>query len=361
MLDARPRTPTLVRRAPDRSEAPMPPRVARLGALETPRLLVVTDRSAELATLADALRAEDLLVVNDAATLPASLPVMIFGALPGELRLTCAPTRTCAGTARLTAIVLGAGTYRTPTEHRPPPPRVLRGSKVKFHTITLEVTDVHDSGGRQVTLETTDTFEHFVAALYRHGQVIQYAYVPERLHLWDTQTPFARVPLAVEAPSATYLLPRSLPCDVVSLTHAAGISDTGDAELNGFLPFPERFDVPDRTVQAIERTKARGGRVVAVGTSVTRALETSARRVPADAGHLLSSGAGTSSLRIDGNTKRLVVDGIVTGVHEAHTSHRSLLSAFLPPVALGAAYERSTALGLHTHEFGDGWLILPPS
>lgn len=336
-------------------------RTSRRPALEAARLLVVNEDGAKLAGFADALTSRDLLVINDAATLPASMQVMMFGALPGELRLTEAPVRTAAGRAHLTVVLFGPGDHLTPTERRLPPPRVPVGGMVTFHSVTFRVVSVNERTPRLLTLETLEPFEAFVSALYRYGRPIQYAYVPEALHLWDTQTTFARAPLAVEAPSATYLLPRNLPCDAVFLTHAAGLSDTGDAILNAQLPFPERYDIPERTLIAIESVKARGGRIVAVGTSVTRALESAARRIrtSADDARLFSPGAALSTLRIDGDTTLRVVDGIVTGVHEEHTSHRSLLAAFLPPPALDVAYARSVDLGFYSHEFGDGWLVLP--
>ena len=338
----------------------LPVRTVRRGALEAARLLAVNEDGAEPAELEDVISARDLLVINDAATLPASLPVMIFGALPGELRLTAAPERTAKGTARFTAVLLGAGDYRTPTEFRLPPPRVLVGGFIRFRTTTLRVVAVSKMSNRLLTLECAETFERFVSALYRHGRPIQYAYVPEALHLWDTQTTFARVPLAVEAPSATYLLPSTLPCDVAFISHAAGLSDTGDENLNAHLPFPERYEIPGRTVIAIENVKARGGRIIAVGTSVTRALESAARTTTwSEREGVLRAGAATSKLRIDGDTRLRIVDGIVTGVHDAQTSHRSLLAAFLPPRALDYAYARSLDLGFYTHEFGDGWLVLP--
>ena len=341
----------------------MPARTARRGALEAPRMLVVDEESAEPAEFKEVVRAGDLLVVNDAATLPASLPVMFFGALPGELRLTAAPERTEEGKARFTAVLFGPGDHRTPTEHRLPPPPLLVGGLVRFCSVTLRVVAVSDLSHRLVTLESSEAFEVFASALYRHGRPIQYAYVPKALHLWDTQTIFARVPSAAEAPSATYLLPRELPCEVVFLSHAAGLSDTGDALLNTYLPFPERYDIPERTALAVERAKARGGRIIAVGTSVTRALESAARRLEAAPSKprklFQAGGTATSTLRIDGDTQLRVVDGIVTGVHDAHTSHRSLLAAFLPRSALDRAYARSLDLGLYTHEFGDGWLVLP--
>ncbi|OLD15436.1 MAG: hypothetical protein AUJ01_12175 [Acidobacteria bacterium 13_1_40CM_3_65_5] len=116
--------------------------------------------------------------------------------------------------------------------------------------------------------------------LARHGRPIQYAHVPMPLALWDVWTPIASLPAAFEPPSAGFALDwRSIRamCErgiaFVTITHAAGISSTGDAELDRRLPFDEPYRIPEATAAAIWRTRAAGGRIVAVGTTVVRALE----------------------------------------------------------------------------------------
>lgn len=336
-------------------------RTERRDAISAARLLAVTETDAAPCEFAAVVSEEDLLIVNDAATLPASLLARSAGAHV-ELRLVEAPVRTKSGAARFSAVLFGEGTYRTPTERRPPPPHLERGSVISFHDVEARVVGTSELSQRLVTLETACTFSEFVVALYRFGAPVQYAYVPSPLHLWDTQTSFARVPLAVEAPSATYLLPSRLPCPVAFVSHAAGLSATGDPLLDAHLPLPERYEVPARTVRAVLRTKALGGRVIAVGTSVTRALESSVR-ASAKAGEdaKLAPGKGNTTLHIDGKSTLRVVDGIVTGVHDAQTSHRALLSAFVSREALDRAYARSVELELATHEFGDGWIVFSKS
>ena len=122
------------------------------------------------------------------------------------------------------------------------------------------------------------------AALYRHGRPVQYAYVAGPLELWHVQTRYASRPWCAELPSAGRPLTWSLLLGLLrrgvalaSLTHAAGLSSTGDPALDALLPMPERFEIPAETAQAIRDAKAGGGRRDrGRRTTVTRALEGSA-------------------------------------------------------------------------------------
>ena len=122
--------------------------------------------------------------------------------------------------------------------------------------------------------------------------------------MWDVWTPLAARPVAFEPPSAGFALDwkllRALSArgiDLATLTHAAGISSTGDPALDAKMPFDEPYDLPRRTVQAIARTQASGGRVVALGTTVTRALEHAA-----SGGKQLRPGPGVADCPIALNT-----------------------------------------------------------
>ena len=118
------------------------------------------------------------------------------------------------------------------------------------------------------------------------------------------------------------------------------------------LPLPEDYEVPAETVLAVERTRARGGRVIAMGTTVVRALESAA-----SSGRLVA-GAGTATLKLDPTYVRRVVDGIVTGFHEEGSSHLRLLGAFAPKELLASAYEHATRAGYLCHELGDVNLVV---
>jgi S-adenosylmethionine:tRNA ribosyltransferase-isomerase len=198
-------------------------------------------------------------------------------------------------------------------------------------------------------------------ALYRHGRPVQYAYVARELELWHVQTPFASRPWAVEMPSAGRPLAWALVLElrkrglrVASLTHAAGLSSTGDPAIDAVLPLPERFDLPGPTVRAVTEARLAGGRVVAAGTTVVRALEGCA----ALHGGELVAGEATTDLRIDGAFRPRVVDGLLTGLHAIGSSHREMLRAFAPEPLLARAWAHAEAAGYVDHEFGDACLVL---
>ena len=132
------------------------------------------------------------------------------------------------------------------------------------------------------------------------------------------------------------------------VTHAAGLSSTGDAALDDALPWPERYDIPAATTDAIATARANHHRVIAVGTTVVRALEASAGM----------AGSGIATLRLDPGSRPRVVDGLVSGLHAPGESHFELLSAFAPVVTLRAALATAAAAGLSAHELGDACLVV---
>ncbi len=201
------------------------------------------------------------------------------------------------------------------------------------------------------------------SALYRSGHPVQYAHAAAPLEIWHVQTPFASRPWAVEMPSAcrplTWALVTGLKrsgIGIVPLTHAAGLSSTGDPVIDALLPLPERFDLPEATVRAIRTARAAGKRIIAVGTTVVRALEGCA----ALHGGELVAGEAVTDLRIDSGFRPRVVDGVLTGLHDVGSSHRELLAAFAPEGLLAQALARADALGYLAHEFGDVCLVTGP-
>jgi S-adenosylmethionine:tRNA ribosyltransferase-isomerase len=312
-------------------------------------------RIGELPTL---LRKGDLLVVNDAATLPASLRGVTERGVPIELRL--AGERSDQSWR---AVLFGAGDWRTRTEDRPPPPVLEPGSVLHFDGLRATIITVDRMTPRQISVVFDPRGEAFWPALYRAGRPVQYAHTSRPLALWHVQTAYATRPWASEAPSAGFgltwellLALRHRGVELARLTHAAGLSATGDAALDERLPLPERYDIPADTVEAVDRAQGRGGRVVAVGTTVTRALEGAA----AIGGGRLVAGIGTTDLHLGPRTRRNVVDGILTGAHDAGTSHFRLLEAFAPPPLLSRAHDLAEASGYRSHEFGDAMLVLAP-
>jgi S-adenosylmethionine:tRNA ribosyltransferase-isomerase len=129
---------------------------------------------------------------------------------------------------------------------------------------------------------------------------------------------------------------------------------TGDPALDARLPLRERYAIPERTASLVNQAKRAGNRIVAVGTSVTRALEGALLARGA-----LQSGEGETDLVIGPRTRLQVVDALLTGAHDPGSSHYGLLSAFCAPAILERAVQTSARLGYFGHEFGDSWPVLP--
>ena len=321
--------------------------------------LVVIDRGADdvaittFASLPSLLRAGDLVVVNDAATLPASLFGRTERGQVFELRLS-API----DGNRLYGVLLGAGDHRTRTEHRAPPPPINAGDVVVLGELHARVVSVT---GRRVELLARESGDALWQALYASGKPVQYAHRPELMPLYAVQTAYASRPWAAEMPSAGRPLTwdillglRRAGVQLATLTHAAGLSSTGDDALDRALPWPERYEIPRRTVELVAQTKARGDRVIAIGTTVVRALEAAAHP-SIGAFH---AGSGVATLRLDTDYPLRVVDGLVSGLHAPGESHFDLLSAFAPRERLTRAIELAVQHGLSSHELGDACLIV---
>jgi S-adenosylmethionine:tRNA ribosyltransferase-isomerase len=330
-------------------------------------------REAALTELPALLEPGDVMVVNDAATLPASIFGVTKKDVAIELRLLALPdpARTCD------AVVFGAGDWHTPTEHRARPPVLSPGDGILVGGLDARVLSCN---GRVVRLRFERDRDELIAALYRAGRPVQYAHMEGALPLWDVQNVYASEPWAAEMPSAGRPLDfaaldalRKRGVAVARLTHGAGLSSIGTAEEDASLPWTERYRIPEETAALVNRAP----RVIAVGTSVVRALESAATEQGVRAGE------GTTSLRIDGSWSRRpafggsvgswsrrpafggsvghrlqVTGGLLTGMHDATTSHADLLQAFISPTLLADATRFALARGFLGHELGDSCLIL---
>jgi S-adenosylmethionine:tRNA ribosyltransferase-isomerase len=307
----------------------------------------------------DALRAGDLVVANDAATMPASLTgVHLRTGADIEVRLAGRPSLSETDLRRFSAVVFGFGDFHTPTEHRALPPLMAVGDKMALGPLRAVITGFH-SHPRLISLRFEDDSDATWAGIARHGRPIQYSHLAAPLALWDVWTVIAGPPVAFEPPSAGFTMDwhtlralRRRGAGFVTITHAAGISSTGDDALDARLPLDEPYRIASSAAAAIERARFDGRRIVAIGTTVVRALEDAAGRTGA-----VVAGEGLATQRITGASQLRIVDAILTGVHERNTSHFQLLRAFADESTLTHALQAMEALGYRSHEFGDSMLL----
>jgi len=331
------------------------PADAKLLVVDAQRNIIHVPRSA----FVKFLRPNDLVIANDAATLPASLTgVHQRTGQQIEVRLAGRPSLEPMDVSRFSAVVFGEGDFHTRTEDRPLPPPLNPGDRLLLGQLQATVEEILGHP-RLVSLLFHAAADEVWAGLASHGKPIQYSHMQTSLELWDVWTKVAGPPVAFEPPSAGFILDwevlstiREHGARFATVTHAAGISSTGDDDLDRLLPFDEPYHIPDSTVAAVELTRQRGARVIAVGTTVVRALEAAAT----DDGHL-RRGDGMARGKIGPTTRLRVVDAILSGTHERGTSHYELLRAFLEDSTLERATEELTARGYKTHEFGDSVLI----
>jgi S-adenosylmethionine:tRNA ribosyltransferase-isomerase len=195
------------------------------------------------------------------------------------------------------------------------------------------------------------------AFLARYGRPIHYAYVPRQWPLADYQTVFAREPGSAEMPSAGRPFTDRLVTDLVTrgMTLAPIVLHTGvSSQEPGEPPQPERFQVPEATARLVNATRQAGGRVIAVGTTVTRALESAA-----DPDGSVRGRRGWTELVLGPARPARVVTGLVTGWHAPGASHLDLLTAMAGSALVERAYAEAVRLGYRWHEFGDSCLLLP--
>jgi S-adenosylmethionine:tRNA ribosyltransferase-isomerase len=193
------------------------------------------------------------------------------------------------------------------------------------------------------------------------GRPIRYNYVPRDYDASQYQTLFARTPGSVEMPSAgrpfTKDVLRNLARKGVKIRwlvlHTGVSSHEVELDLNHHPVLPEWYDIPKATAQAVNEALTEGRRVIAVGTTVVRALESA---VQPDG--TVAAGSSWTTHLVTPATPPRVITGLVTGMHDSQTSHLALLYAFVRPALLRSAYQEAVQRGYLWHEFGDVSLIL---
>ena len=327
------------------------------------RLLVVDSRGQTRDLLRSnfptLLHPGDIVVANDAATLPAS----IFGVHKRsgrsiEVRLAGSESLSPEDVKQFSAVIFGEGNHRTATERRPSPPELRPGDTLELGPLTAIVLQLIGHP-RFVMIRFEGPSTRIWEGLARYGRPIQYSHISTPLAIWDTWTPIAGPPVAFEPPSAGFALDwrtlnaiHRIGARFATITHAAGISSTGDDELDARLPFDEPYRIPESTARSIRLARADGGRLIAIGTTVVRALEHAA-----SVHGVVCETMGLAVNKIGPTTELRVVDAILSGTHEPGTSHHKLLSAFLNQHTLAKMDQVLREYSYLTHEFGDSIFV----
>jgi S-adenosylmethionine:tRNA ribosyltransferase-isomerase len=314
------------------------------------RLLVATPaavRHSRFDRLADFLESGDLVVVNTSATLAAAVDAVRHDGTRVTLHFA-----TALDDGEWVVEVRPRGAVDGPLGDT-----AAEDSFTLPDHVTLWIAAPQPAGQRRLWRARIGIDGAVPAYLARHGRPIRYTYVPQAYPLAEYQTVFARDPGSAEMPSAgrpftadlvTELVTRGI--GVAPITLHTGVSSQEPGE----PPQPERYRVPASTARDVNFARAWGGRVVAVGTTVTRALESAA-----DDDGVVHERAGWTDLVLGPQRPARVVNGLVTGWHAPGASHLDLLRAVAGATLVDRAYDAALAARYRWHEFGDSCLLLP--
>jgi S-adenosylmethionine:tRNA ribosyltransferase-isomerase len=316
------------------------------------RLLVSPGQSTPVHTrfdrLPDHLEPGDLIVVNNSATVAAAIDVEVAGLgevvlhlsteLPGDLWMVELRRKLANGSTE-------------PLRLPPEPATVYQAGRRLLHLLRPA------PGSRRLWLAVVADDIDLGATMAATGRPIRYRYVPRDWALDTYQTVFATEPGSAEMPSAARPFTDTIVTRIVSkgigvapITLHTGVSSLEAAE----RPYTERYEVPAGTAAAVNAVRRAGGRVIAIGTTVVRALET-----VTDRRGTTHPGVGWTDTVITPERGIRAVDGLLTGWHEPEASHLAMLEALAGRDTLVLAYEEAFAAGYRWHEFGDSHLILP--
>jgi len=343
-------TAALAFEVPDRLEAHEPPEARGL-ARDGVRMLVVGRREHDLAhrrfrDLPDVLAPGDLLVVNTSATLPAALAAERTDGTRLDLHLST-PVPGDDGRRWIVELRLDRARFR---HGRAGESLLLPGGAV------ARLLAPYLSGTR-LWIAELELGAPLLDYLARHGGPIRYRHTDRDWPLDHYQTIFATEPGSAEMPSAGRPFTAELLARIVArgVTVAPVVLHTGVSSLEeGERPYPERFRVPASTARLVTATRRWGGRVIAVGTTVVRALETVAHPDGS-----ADPGSGWTRLVITPERGLRVVDALLTGWHEPSSSHLQLLEAVAGRPVVERSYAAALEHGYLWHEFGDVHLVLP--
>jgi len=334
---------------PDGLSARTPPEV-RGRSRDDIRLLVTLPDGHHHARFEDLprfLRRGDLLVVNESAAIPGSLaaesrlgPILLNLSTRFRSDLWIAEPRWSAG--------------------KPGPLPVREGEELQIGAAKVRLLSPYPGIPRLWLALADRSFESLIAEF---GRPIHYGYTDA----WPTdvyRTEFSRVPGSAEMPSAARpITPRirerleDAGIRIAPILLHTGVSslEIESGTVEGQAMYPEPFAVSPETAHAVNRTHAAGGRVIAVGTTVVRALES------AWTPEGLRPRAGFTRVFVNPDRGVHGVDGLLTGFHDPLTSHLALLAAFLGIDGVRSAYGEAIRAGYLWHEFGDSHLLVRTS
>jgi S-adenosylmethionine:tRNA ribosyltransferase-isomerase len=343
---------TLAFELPQALEAHEPPEARGLARDEV-RLMVATrsDGSIAHASFRDLplfLDPGDLLVINTSATLPAAVPARRADGTALELHFATAAPHLPGGDWWVVELRSADGS--TPFRGG------RAGERLELPGADLELAAPYATGAR-LWLARLIAGEPLHDYLARHGHPIRYGYVPGEWPLEAYQNAYALDPGSAEMPSAGRPFTPELVTRLVAggvqvapVTLHTGVSSPERHE----APYAEHFEVPEATARLVNAVHSWGGRVIAIGTTVVRALETAVTR-----GGAVAPMAGWTDLVITPEEGLHTVDGLLTGWHEPQASHLQMLEAAAGPELLALSYAAAIDQGYLWHEFGDSHLILP--
>lgn len=312
------------------------------------RLLVSTPNGHEdtvFQRLDEHLRPGDLLVVNRSATIPASLPAM---AALGDFRLNLSTH-------------YGGGLWLAEprwSASRPGPLPLERGETIAVTGAPATVVGPHPSLPRLLFVRLDPNTERL---MWRLGEPIRYGYVDTAYPLAMYQTIFARRAGSAEMPSAGRPFTRRMidrliahGVEIAGIVLHTGVSslEVESDRLEDHPMYAEPFQVPAATADAVNRARQAGRRVIAVGTTVVRALET------AWDGCAVRPSQGFTSIFIHPGRAVQTVDGLISGFHDPLASHLAMLYAVAGEALVRSAYREAVAQRYLWHEFGDSHLLL---
>jgi S-adenosylmethionine:tRNA ribosyltransferase-isomerase len=329
---------------PARLEADRPPE-ARDGVR-----LLVADRGdgsivhGHFRDLPDFLTPGDLLVINTSATMPAAIPAIRADGVELELRLSTPMPGFETDDGWIVELRRGDGPYAAGVGERLRLPGEATAELVApFAAPRLWL----------ARLELPRPLGEYIA---RHGRPIRYRYVPDGWPLSAYQNVYALEPGSAEMPSAG----RPFTPELITTLAAHGVLiapvtlHTGvSSQERGERPYAERFRVTRETARLANAVRGWGGRVIAVGTTVVRALETVAQP-----DGTVSADEGWTNLIVTQQRGVWALDGLLTGFHEPQASHLDVLRAVAGEELLERSYEAALTHGYRWHEFGDSQLVL---